>query len=438
MSIFSEALQSYKNEVSTIKNPKQWFLNRGRTNSGISVTERSALTLSAYYDGVNLISNHVAYLPFNIMLKDQQTGNRTRKNAHNLRELLQWEANNKMSAFTFKKTMTIHMLNWGNAYAIIHKSRGGQIDEFELIKPWNARIRQDPVTKDIFYDFSGKNRYYMPSEVLHLHQFSLDGIKGLSVVEAGARERLGGHIAAEQYGETFFGNGTHMGGLLTTEDSLGSDPDVVNEAKSEVRGELDNVYGGPKGQHRIGILDGKWEYKNMTLKAADAQLIQRTEATVSDVARWLGVPPAKLKSTQNTAYNTREHEAIDYVQDGLMPRTTIWEQETRRKCFTESEKQQGYETSINVKDLMRGDLNSMAEFLQSMVDRAIFTPNQALEYLGEDTYEGGDVHLMQKNMITLESFLSGASDNQDAANRLAEAIQEITNHKNGHDETYTI
>lgn len=429
MSIFAEALSSYQNKTSTIKDPKQWLNVFGKkTGSGVDVNERKALTLSAYYDGVNLIGNHCGYLPFHVIQRDLQTGNRTRRDDHQLHNLMQWEANNKMSAFTFKKVMTIHMLNWGNAYAIIHRS-GRSIDRLELVKPWNARILEDSDTGDIFYRFSGKDRTYMDREVLHLHQFSFDGICGKSIIEAGARERFGGHIAAATYGEAFFGNGTHMGGILISEDSLGSDTDVVNEAKSEVREELDNVYGSPDKWHNVGILDGKWEYKNMTLKASDAQLIERSEATVEDVARWLGIPTAKLKSRQNTAFNTREHEAIDYVQDGLIPRTTIWEQETRRKLLTESEKQQGYETSINEKDLMRGDLQSMAEFLESMVDRGIFTPNQALEFMGEDTFEGGDIHLMPLNYTTIERFEEG--DTQNGEQEMENLRQELQQKVNG-------
>lgn len=405
MNIFAQTLSSYSNNVSTIKNPKKWFADSigGKTGSGIDVNERKALTLSAYYDGVNLIANHCAYLPFHVIKRDVN-GNRTKQAQHPVRNLIQWEPNDQMTAFTFRKTMTIHMLNWGNAFAIIHKKRNGEASRLELVEPWNARIRKDPVTGRINYKFTGKDRFFEQFEVLHFHQFSLDGIQGKSIIEAGARDRFGGHIAAATYGEAFFGNGTHMGGILVSEDSLGADSDVVNAAKSEIRQEIDNVYGGPGKWHNIGIIDGKWEYKNMTLKASDAQLMERTKATVDDVARWIGVPTSKLKSRQNTAFNTREHEAIDYVQDGLIPRTTIWEQEIRRKLLTGPEKRSGFETSINEKDLMRGDLKSMAEFLTAMVDRGVFTPNQALEFMGEDTFEGGDIHLMDMNKTTIEDF----------------------------------
>lgn len=427
MSIFSQAIAPYQNDT-TLKNPKEWFINStgGRTRSGITVNERKALTLSAYYDGVNLIANHVGYLPFNIILRDPNSNNRTEQRNHQLYNLLNHEANTSsyggMSAFTFKKTMTIHMLNWGNAYAIIHRGRGRRINELELVEPWRVRIEKDTRTKDIYYKFKDYEEIYRPRDVLHLHQFSLDGIVGKSIIEAGARDRFGGHIAAATYGETFFGNGTLMGGMLISEDSLGTDPNVVNAAKSEIRTELENVYNGEDNWHRIGILDGKWEYKNMTLKASDAQLIERSEATVEDVARWLGIPTAKLKSRQNTAFNTREHEAIDYVQDGLIPRTTIWEQEVRRKLFTFNEKQEGHEALINEKELMRGDLESMSQFLKDLVDRAIFTPNQALEFMGEDTFDGGDVHLMPLNFTTLE-----AGTQENPAENLVNALKTAMN-----------
>lgn len=69
------------------------------------------------------------------------------------------------------------------------------------------------------------------------------------------------------------------------------------------------------------------------------------------------------------------------------------------------------ETSINEKDLMRGDLKSMAEFLRDMVDRGIFTPNDALEFMGEDTFEEGNIHLMPLNYTTIEKFAERGTDN---------------------------
>jgi HK97 family phage portal protein len=428
MNVFAEALTGYQNSTTTLKNPKKWFLDAvgGKTKSGIKVNERSALTLSAYFDGVNLLSNHIAYLPFHMIRRNAATANRDRLPDHPLKEILHWEANNQMSAFTLKKTMTIHMLNWGNAYAIIRR-RGSRVTSLKLKKPWETRVHTGVDSDIITYTFKDENRVFTSGEVLHLHQFSLDGICGKSIIEAGARDRFGGHIAASVYGETFFGNGTHMGGILISEDSLGMETEVVNEAKSEVRKELENVYGGQDKWHSIGILDGKWEYKNMTLKASDAQLIERGDHTVEDVARWLGVPVTKLKATRTQNFNNREAEAIDYVQDGLQPRISIWLQEIRRKMLTAKEKEQGVEPVINAKDLMRGDLKSLSEFLKTMVDRAIFTPNDALEFLGEDNYEGGDVHLVPMNFTTLER-LGDEPQNPQRNGKAKDLIQSTNGH----------
>jgi len=102
-------------------------------------------------------------------------------------------------------------------------------------------------------------------------------------------------------------------------------------------------------------------------------------------------------------------QAIDYTQDALNPRIEIWQQECRRKLLLEREKRSGHEIQINSKDLMRSNLRDLGDFLSQMVDRSIFTPNQALKFVGEDTFEDGDIHLMQRNMQVLEE----RNDNQD-------------------------
>ena len=415
MNAFSKAINSirYQNATylpsSSVGNPKPWM--RNFASAGIQVDERSALTLSAYFDGVNLLANHIAGLPFSVIERNHATGNIEHISNHQLRELLHFQPNPRMSAFTFKKLMTVYMLNYGNAFAKIKKS-GNKIVSLTPKKPWETTILQNKQSGEVFYKFKDDNKRYAQRDVLHLHQFSLDGIIGLSIIEAGARDRFSGHLAVEKFGEAYFKNGTHISGILKTKDSLGSEPKVVNKAKSQVREEFETIYSGTDNFHKLAILEGDWEYENVTIKATDAQLVERSKATVQDVARWLGIPVSKLKQTDGQANNSREAEAINYVQDALNPRIQIWAQETRNKLLLGSEKRKGYETYFDSKDLMRSDLKSLSEFLSKMVDRGIFTPNQALKFINADTFPEGDVHLMQENMKILEDHIAETTNTQ--------------------------
>ncbi len=394
----------FKNPIS----PSHPFL-RSRSGAGVNVNSETALTLSAYFQGVNLLSNHLAMLPFKVHRpKEPGSENSVSVSDHSVTQRLHFEADPaRMTAFQARKAMNLHMLNWGNGFAKI-KRRGNEIESLQVVEPWDVTIKQDPETKEVFYFIKGDTKVYRWWEILHVFQFSFDGIVGRSVIEF-AKERMGGHLAAEKYGEAFFGNGTHMGGMLISKESLGGTQAVSQAAKSEIREELETMYNGPDNFLKIGIFDGDMEYKPLHMKASDVQLIERMKFSVDDVSRWLNIPPHKLNSLERSTNNNIEHQSIEYVQDSLLPRATMWEQEGRRRLLTEKEKRAGYYLKMNINGLMRGDVKTRGEFYQRMIDRAVFTPNDVLRLEDMNTYSGGDRHMMPMNHQFVEDT-NGATD----------------------------
>lgn len=378
-------------------------LLRTQTLSGVSVNSETALTLSAYFHGVNLISNHLAMMPFYVYRPESPgSSNSVKLRDHSVTQRLHFEADGAtMTAFWLRKVMSIHMLNWGNGFAKIIRN-GNSVKALKVVEPWKVTILRDQESGELYYRITGEDRVYRWWEILHVFQFSTDGLVGRSVVEF-ARDRMGGHLAAEQYGEAFFGNGTHMGGLLISKQSLGKDERVAGQAKSAIRAELEQIYNGPKNFMRIGIFDGDIEYKPLTLPAADVQLIERMKFSVDDVARWLHIQPHKLFSLERSTNNNIEHQSIEYQQDSLQPRVTIWEQETRRRLLTEKEKREGYYTKMNLNALLRGDVKARGEFYKAMIDRAVFSPADVLEMEEMNTYPGSDFHMRPKNFEVIQN-----------------------------------
>ncbi|GEM_PF-2158634 len=457
-SIFGNAVQKHFNQDSSnLKNPEPWLGNLvgGSNSAGVSVNERTALELSPYFNAVNLISDHCAQHPFFVIQKDYSTNNIEVLADHNITKLIQHEPAPFLDGFQFRKLMTLWKLNWGNAYSLIERNGSGlrintvndkkfknqprnEVVKLHPKKPWETTVIFDKEKKQKLFKFKDEDGLFKPRDVIHLKQFSTDGIVGRSIIDYAA-DRFSGHLATEKYGEKFYKNGTHMGGILTVAEDWGRNAENANKIKSAIRRELRNVYGGEPNWHNIGIFDkgDKIDYQNLTLPADEAQLIERSKFSIEDVARWTGVPVSKLKGDQNTSYNTREFEALDFIQDGLMPRLEVWQQELRRKLLSEEEKKEGYQILIDIKKLEKADLKSTAEYLAKLVDRAIMTPNQALEFLDMDTYEGGDIHLMQRNMTTLENFEEEGNQTDtevvdNFANKLKETIEQPKAHTNGH------
>jgi len=418
MNIFAEAI-STRSTPAIINKATEWGLKnplspnhpilRSLSSSGIRVSSETALTLSAYFMGVNLISNHLSMLPFKVYRpQEANSTNSVAVNDHAATQRLHFEADPAtMTAFHARKAMNLHMINWGNGFAKITR-RGNDITSLKVIEPWKMRVMKDKESGELFYFIEGDARAYRWWEILHVFQFSKDGMIGLNVIEHFARERLGGHIAAEKYGESFFGNGTHMGGMLVSKESLGNNKVVADAAKSEIREELETMYNGPENFLKIGIFDGDMEYKPLHMKASDVQLIERMKFTVDDVSRWLNIPPHKLNSLERSTNNNIEHQSIEYVQDSLLPRATIWEQECRRRMLTESEKRAGYYLKMTINALMRGDVKTRGEFYQRMLDRGVFTPNDVLRLEDMNTYAEGDKHMMPMNHEFVEDKVNGA------------------------------
>ncbi len=93
-----------------------WF-HVGRSWSGKSVTERTALQQTAVYACVRIIAETIASLPLHFYRYTEE--GKEKDYAHPLYRILHDEPKQKMTAFVFRETIVSHLLLWGNAYAQI-------------------------------------------------------------------------------------------------------------------------------------------------------------------------------------------------------------------------------------------------------------------------------------------------------------------------------
>ena len=97
----------------------------GRSTSGKTVNERTAMQTTAVYSCVRILSEAVASLPIHVYLYTD-TG-KERVYGHPLYHLLHDEPNPEMTSFVFRETLMSHLLIWGNAYAQIIQDGNGRV-----------------------------------------------------------------------------------------------------------------------------------------------------------------------------------------------------------------------------------------------------------------------------------------------------------------------
>ena len=119
-----------------------WSLT-GTATTGQNVNTASALTYSAVWAAVRVISEAVSSLPLQVFQKDSQ-GGRSKALGHPLYRILHDQPNPEMSSLTFRETLQGHVLTWGNGFAeIVRDKTTGRVMELWPLDPSQVKIVRD-------------------------------------------------------------------------------------------------------------------------------------------------------------------------------------------------------------------------------------------------------------------------------------------------------
>ncbi len=323
----------------------------GPTLSGAVVTADTAMTFSAFFNGVLQISQTVASLPFPVYRRLSET-QRERDRKHNLYRILNRQAGPYMSSFTFRETMTQHALVWGNGYAYKIKDTAGRTTGYVLMNPAKTCVEVEngrPV-----YEFTRRDnqkKTYQFDEIFHLPGLGFDGLRGYSILTL-ARESLGVGLALQEFGARFFGQGTNIGGVVKRPATATK---LTPEAATRLKEDLKKQWEGLTQSNRLLVLEEGMEYEKIGMPMDDAQFLASKQFSIQDIARWLNIPPHKLKDMSRATFSNIEQEQLSYVVDTLRPWLIRWE--TAVNTFEVPSYEQETVFAEHVVDaLLRGDI----------------------------------------------------------------------------------
>lgn len=367
------------------------------TYTGEPISATNSMRLSAYYRCTANISEAIGQLPFKVY---QQNGKRgSGATTHPAYKLIYAEPNSEMTAESFRTTMTAHALNWGNGYAEIELSNGGEPIGLWPIHPSRMEPKRNN-NGDLIYLVhmeKGDPVPLPPEKILHIHGIGVDGVLGLSIARQAA-QTLGIRMAAAKYGASYFRNASRPSGILSHPDSVVLDP----EKKAALRSQWNEVYGGVDNVGRVVVLEGGGKYQNISIPPDEAQFIQTMNTTDLEICRWFNMPPWKIGiQDQAKGWGTVEATNTHYVQDTLMIWAIRWESEINRKLLGGYDS--GFYSKIEFQALLRGDLKTRQEYYRTMLTNGVYSVNTVLELEDMDPIgPEGDKHLVQVNLTPLD------------------------------------
>ena len=359
-----------------------------------------AMLLSTVYRCVDVISDSVAQLPLEPYYKDKD-GFKLKFVEHPTYYLLNKEPNKKMSRFTFIKTLVVSTLLKGNGYAYIERNGKGDAIALHYVNPDLVTAIEEE--GNIKYSITGNKGYIEACNMIHILNFSYDGINGISTL-AHAKQTLGLSQDSESHAQGFFKGGANLAGILTVQSTL------TAKQKQELKTSWQTAFSPTTGQpNGVAVLEGNMAFEPITVNPADAQLLETRQFNVIDICRFFGVSPVKAFDLSKSSYSTVEATQLAFLTDTLAPLLEKIELEFERKIYKPSERN-NIEVRFDTSVLLRADKASLASYYNTLFQIGVITPNEIRKILDLPAIEDGDTTFVQVNIQPLYKAVKDESE----------------------------
>ncbi len=330
----------------------------GRASTGDFMGPDAALSVSAFWRGMRLLSDSVAMLPL-LTHRELPSGAKERARDHHLYPVLRRRPNPEMTSYTWRQVIMSHVIAWGNGYSEKVFDGAGRVRQLWPLRPDRMVVERDDKTLERRYRYrrlDGTEVILPARKVHHVKGLGFDGLVGYPVITL-MRNTLYLAGAAEKYGAHTFANGAMPKVVLTHPEKIGT------QAATNLADSFDEIHAGPENAGRTAVLEEGVQLHQVGFPPDDAQFLATREFQVTEFSRWLGLPPHKLYDLKRATFSNIEQQALEYLLDSLNPWLVNWEQQMELDLFDPSD--EAY-PAFERNALMQVDAKSRAAFYQVM------------------------------------------------------------------------
>jgi HK97 family phage portal protein len=335
-----------------------------------TITPGTALAYTPVYRAASLIANDVARVPLDV---SERTAN----------ALLQ-QPNRWQNGFEFRRALTMQALLYGNAFAVINRTLGGEL--LELLPLDIESVSLDLTKPEPVY----KTRLYgdVPmSSMLHLRAVGLDGLWGESPVRL-CRTSLQ-ILAAQENSQLEVMKNAGNPKLAFVH------PGPLSEgARQSISEKFLQHHAGAENAGKPLVLAEGMRVERISSTLDDAGIAAARRYSVEDVSRIYGVPTSYLSEHSANAYGSMEWLSRMYVDACLQHWFSTWAAEIVAKLAPFGS------AKFDPDMISRPSLAEQMAALRTGVESGVITRNEAREYLNLAPLDGLDDPILAKNMGT--------------------------------------
>jgi len=347
------------------------------TYAGLTVTQTTAMTCSAVYAAVALISETIATLPFDVYQRygDGSRYPRTMPDA-NGRGGWVVKPNPEVDAVSFRQQGVTSLLQDGNAFIGINRLPGSREPvSLWVLNPTAVSITRNLQSNTLDYRVSlstGEQiMMHQGEDILHIRGLFMPGdMRGLSPLEL-ARQSIGRTLAAEKLGATIFANGAMPGTVLTSQQPLRT------EMAKDMQERFDAAHKGSGNAWKTVVLGSGVDVKSVQMSPEQVQMLETMRYGISDVARWFRVPPHLIGDVErSTSWGSGIAEQNTmFAIHTLGPWIVRFEQAFNELLF-DTFADRAFYCKFNTKAFLRGNPTEQADYLMKKIQAQAATPNE--------------------------------------------------------------
>lgn len=371
-----------------------WSEYSGSSTSGHSVNVDKSLQLSAVWACVKAVSETISTLPLKIYERNSD-GSKSVALDHPVYQILCKQPAIDLTPARFMQMIPASICLRGNSFSekLFFKK---ELVGIRPLLPQHMNVSSDDSGR-ITYKYSDpvtKTEREIPREnIMHIRGFSLDAAVGLTPIKLGA-DIIGSALATNEAASNMFKNGLQNSGFITSSQALNP------EQRTALRSNLQQFMGS-KNAGKVMLLEGGFDYKDITINPETAQLLQSRSFSIEEICRWFGVPPVIIGHMEKQSSWASSIEALytQFLITGLRPMLVNIEQEIKRCLIGNDDR---YFAEFSVEGLLRADSNGRASYYQRALQDGWMNRNEVRAKENLPPIAGGDKFTIQLNMTTLD------------------------------------
>jgi len=302
-------------------------------------------------------------------------------------------------------------LMWGNTYVLKQRDARGVVVAMYVLDPLRVtplvapdggiyyELRQDNLSGNLAPETATGSTIVPASEILHDRMVCLfHPLVGMSPIYACATAALQG-LAIQNGSTAFFSKGSRPSGILTA--PAGMTPDQLAQMKSDWE-----TFNGPDNAGRVAAITADVKYQQISMNAADAQLIEQLKWTADTVCSCFHVPPYMINIGETPRGAQLEALLQMYHAQCIQSLLANFEATLDDGLgLTTSTAGAQYGTEFDIDDLIWMDTATKTKAAAESIGAGALSPDEArAKYFGLGTVEGGDTPYMQQQNYSLRAL----------------------------------